>query len=363
MLLAPLAGIAGESGLADGLYAEIGTPRGTITCELEYAKAPLTVTNFVGLAEGTLGPLPRRPFFNGLKFHRVVPNFVIQGGDPLGTGDGGPGYTFPDEFSPSLGHDGAGVLSMANDGPDTNGSQFFITLGPFERLNYMHAVFGRTVRGADVLSRIVQGDPMQVRILRIGPAARAVVADDASFARLLAGIPRFTAPRDPGPKAHFDDPDRLLPTDPSRAQALNLKLANVERATGVKIYARVIARFVPAAPGGTPAAFAEALSQSLGLADDGILAVYFADRGAWTLAVGRSKVRWFTSGAADGGNGTGSTALEAAIDRFLGESRIREARYLEQSARVLPNFLQSPGQKIKVSADAILDGLLAKISS
>ena len=109
------------------------------------------MTNFVGLAEGTLGPSPRKPFFDGLTFHRVVPNFVIQGGDPLGTGEGGPGYMFPDEFSPRLGHGSIGILSMANAGPDTNGSQFFITLAPAGRLDFLHSVFGRTVPGSDVL--------------------------------------------------------------------------------------------------------------------------------------------------------------------------------------------------------------------
>ena len=134
------------SDLPDGLYAEFVTPRGTVVCELFFEKTPMTVANFVGLAEGTLGPRPGQPYFNGIKFHRVVPDFVVQGGDPTGTGSGGPGYSFPDEFIPGLRHDDAGILSMANAGPDTNGSQFFLTLREVNRLNYLHSVFGRAVQ-------------------------------------------------------------------------------------------------------------------------------------------------------------------------------------------------------------------------
>ena len=119
-----------------------------ITARLFDHEAPLTVTNFVGLAEGTLGPHPGKPFYDGLTFHRVVPGFVIQGGDPLGTGDGDAGYAFPDECSPQLRHDSAGVLSMANSGPDTNGCQFFITLEAQNQLNYLHSVFSNVVIGA-----------------------------------------------------------------------------------------------------------------------------------------------------------------------------------------------------------------------
>ena len=106
-----------ESTLPDGRYAKITTPRGIIIARLFEREAPLTVTNFVGLAEGGLGPRPGKPFYDGLTFHRVVPGFVIQGGDPLGTGDGDPGYEFPDEFSSGLRHDSIGVLSMANSSP------------------------------------------------------------------------------------------------------------------------------------------------------------------------------------------------------------------------------------------------------
>jgi cyclophilin family peptidyl-prolyl cis-trans isomerase len=245
LLLLPLCSAAQDRDLPDGLYAEITTSKGVITCRLEFERAPLTVASFVGLAEGSLGPAPRRPFFDGLKFHPVVANFVIQGGDPLGTGEGGPGYAFADEFAPGLRHDSAGILSMANDGPDTNGSQFFITLAAQERLNFLYSVFGRTVRGMDVLGRIAQGDAMRVRIIRIGAAARAFRADEVALSALEARVARYSGDREPGPAAHFDDPDKLLPADSPRAQAFNFKLGKVERSTGLRIYARVFARFVP----------------------------------------------------------------------------------------------------------------------
>jgi len=362
-VLAALAPAAVAADLPDGLYAEFSTPKGSIVCELEYARAPLTVTNFVGLAEGTLGPSPRKPFFDGLTFHRVVPNFVIQGGDPLGTGEGGPGYMFPDEFSPRLGHGSIGILSMANAGPDTNGSQFFITLAPADSLDFLHSVFGRTVRGADVLQRIAQGDPMRVRILRIGAPARAFRANDASFAALAARVPRFPGPGEPGPRAFFDDPDKLLPADPPRAQNFNIKLANLERSTGLKIYARIFAKFTPSAAGGSPRAFARTLAQSLGVEKNGILAVYFRERDAWVLNVGESLAPRFTNVTGIRRTDGEPDPLEASIGRFLEESRLRETLYLERSARILPNFLQIPGQRVKVSVDAILDGLIAKITS
>ncbi|HEY4988926.1 MAG TPA: peptidylprolyl isomerase, partial [Opitutaceae bacterium] len=284
------------------------------------------------------------------------------GGDPLATGEGGPGYTFPDEFGPGLGHDSAGVLSMANEGPDTNGSQFFITLAPVERLNFLHAVFGRTVGGADILPRIAQGDVMHVRIIRRGAAALAFKADDAAFAALAARTPRYAAEKEPGPKAHFDDPDKVLPTDPPRAVNFNFKLGNVERATGLRVYCRLFAKFVPGASAASPDSCADGLSRSLGLDDNGVLAVYFADKDTWILRVGKSTAVRFTRPAKKDPMTAKAVPLADAVNIFLTNARGREARYDALGAASLANFLQIPGQKIKVSVDAILDELLMKLT-
>jgi cyclophilin family peptidyl-prolyl cis-trans isomerase len=173
--------------LPDGLYSEITTERGTIIAELFYNKTPLTVTNHVGLAEGTLGPNPGKPFYNGLTWCRVVPGLVVQGGDPTSTGNGDAGYLFPDEILPGLRHDAIGTLQMGNHGPDTNGSQFCLMLSQQHRLNYEHSVFGKVVRGLDLLPLIRQGDTMKVRILRIGPVAAAVL--DGLIFKLEASLP------------------------------------------------------------------------------------------------------------------------------------------------------------------------------
>jgi cyclophilin family peptidyl-prolyl cis-trans isomerase len=135
--------------------ARFKTQRGEFICELYAAEAPLTVENFVNLA--------RSGFYDGTTFHRVIPGFMAQGGDPTGTGSGGPGYSFRDEFSPARRHDGPGVLSMANAGPDTNGSQFFITYGPTPHLNDRHTVFGRVTEGMDVVNSIRERDPSRDR--------------------------------------------------------------------------------------------------------------------------------------------------------------------------------------------------------
>ncbi len=182
----------------NGLYALIKTNKGDMLFRLEYEKTPITVGNFVGLAEGTkewinpkTGKPETRAYYDDLVFHRVIRGFMIQGGCPMGNGRGNPGYSFVDEFAPGLRHDGAGLLSMANAGPHTNGSQFFITLAPTPHLDGKHAVFGRLVKGEDVLTAIGEAKtdrsdrPLdeikikQVRIIRVGADATAFDAGRA----------------------------------------------------------------------------------------------------------------------------------------------------------------------------------------
>lgn len=171
----------------DGLYAVIDTQKGDIVLRLEYQKVPMTVANFVGLVEGELNMEdPGENFYEGLNFHRVINNFMIQGGCPKGDGTGGPGYSFPDEFDPSLRHDGPGVLSMANAGPGTNGSQFFITHVKTPWLNDKHSVFGRVVEGQSVVNAIRQGDMINtITIERIGEDAQNFKVTKQSFAELV----------------------------------------------------------------------------------------------------------------------------------------------------------------------------------
>ncbi|HWA86644.1 MAG TPA: peptidylprolyl isomerase [Opitutus sp.] len=359
--------------LPNGLYAEFDTPHGPVICELLYRRAPLMVTNFVGLVEGTLAPRDGHPFYTGLKWYRVVPNFVIQSGNPglADTGDTPIPHSFPDEFVPGLRHDRAGILSMANAGPDTNGCEFFLTLRDTNRLNYLHSVFGRTVRGADLLPVIQPDESFTIKILRLGAAAQSFRADRASFDALRARAKKYSSPADspadalakaaPGPTAHFDDPDHLIPTDPPRAKNFNFKLANFERATGVKLYARLFAKFTPASPGQRPGNFTGTLARQLGLAQDGILAAYFADLDQWGLWIGDAHVQRFMGRAGSVTDFTRDGSLHRAKQSFVDAARGEAAAVTAEMRKSA-----SPGQpvtradEIKYFTDAVLDDLIFK---
>ncbi len=177
--------------LPAGLYANFYTNKGLIITELEFEKVPLTVTNFVGLVEGT--KKSNKPdgtkFYDGLLFHRVVPNFMIQGGDPEGAGTGGPGYKFQDEFDTTLMHNKPGILSMANSGPNSNGSQFFITHVPTPHLDGKHSIFGHVVSGQEVVNAIAQNDRIDsIRIQRNGPKAKKFKATEEKFQTMIKKI-------------------------------------------------------------------------------------------------------------------------------------------------------------------------------
>ena len=247
--------------------------------------------NFTGLAEGTLAPKNGKPFYTGLTWYRVVPGFVIQSGNPgLKDTDDEKNpipHHFPDEFAPGLSHDSAGILSMANGGPDTNSCEFFLTLAPTRRLDYLHSVFGRVVRGLDVLPLIKQDDTVSIKILRVGAAAKTFRSDAAAFAKLSAAAKKYRdlpfATKEPSPTSHFDDPQKILPAEPPRAKNFNFKLANFERATGLRIVARVFARSPTAAEDSAPGAFMKALAAKLGVEKKGAVAAYFADDHDWRI--------------------------------------------------------------------------------
>lgn len=344
--------LAAEEKLPDGLYAEFTTPRGVFTTELFYRQVPLTVASFVGLAEGTLAPRDGKPFYTGLTWYRVVPGFVIQSGNPglKDTGDESIPHRFPDEFIPGLRHGEVGILSMANAGPDTNGCEFFVTLGDCTRLNYLHSVFGRTVRGIEVLPQIKPDDVFTIRILRVGADAAAFKADAATFGTLGEQGVKYAGELECGPAAHFDDPAKVLPTEVPRAKNFNYKLNNFQRATGRRLYARVYPSFTPTDAAKTPAPFTQQLAQSLGIHQSGVLAVYFADQDQWQVWVGDDLMPRFNPEhrkTMDVKN-----ALYAAV-------KAKAAQYAELARKTRgPDKPLTPADLAKYSVDAMLDLLI-----
>ncbi len=274
------AAAATNPALPDGLYAEVTTERGVIVAEIYYQKTPMTAASFVGLAEGTLGPKPRKPFYDGLTFHRVVPGFVVQGGDPTGTGSGDAGYAYPDEIVPGLRFDKPGAMLIANSGSDTNGSQYCFMLAAVPRLDYAYTMFGQVVSGLEILPMIQKGDHMQVKILRIGKAAQAFRADEASFNKLLAHAKRLPAP-------HFDDGDNIATGEqPWYTKNLETKLANLQRFVGKQAYVRLFEKFEADAPGQTMQQYIDAYRIKYSIPPKAAMAAYFSDSDTWLLASG-----------------------------------------------------------------------------
>ena len=218
--------------MQDGLYAKFHTTKGDILVNLEFKKVPGTVGNFVALAEGNIenDAKPQgTPYYDGLKFHRVIPDFMIQGGCPLGTGTGSPGYKFDDEFHPDLRHSGPGVLAMANSGPATNGSQFYITHIATDWLDGKHTVFGNVVEGQDVVDSMAQGDKIEkLEIIRVGADAEAF--NGVSEFRKFEGAreARLAAEKEAAAKALADLAEGFDKTD----SGLHYKI--IQKGDGVK---------------------------------------------------------------------------------------------------------------------------------
>ena len=367
-LLGLVAARAAASELPDGLYAEFITPRGTLTAELFPTRAPLMCTNFVGLAEGTLAPRNGQPFYTGLTWYRVVPGFVLQSGNPglKDTDDEAHPipHHFPDEFAPGLRHNSAGILSMANAGPDTNSCEFFLTLAPTPRLDFLHSVFGRIIRGLELLPLIRADDTLTIKILRIGSAARAFRADATTFAALAGAAKKYTAARTPGPTAAFDDPQHLLPAEPPRAKNFNYKLANVERATGVKIRARLFAQSPTDAADAAPGQFMRTLARQLGTEHAGATVAYFADEKDWRVWIGDASTSAFLGRPATAADLGDDGAFHAAKDAFLAAAQTAgDQAYAAQKKSAPPATPPPPAQQLKLQTDALLDAIITKLET
>jgi cyclophilin family peptidyl-prolyl cis-trans isomerase len=272
------------AGLADGLYAEITTPRGLLRCELHFEKMPLTVASFVGLAEGTLGTGAAQTVFRRADLSPRGAGIRRARRRPHGHGQRRPGLSVPRRVCAGLRHDGPGVLSMANSGPDTNGSQFFITLGEARYLDFVHSIFGRVVHGAEILPQIARGDTMTVKIIRQGRAAQRFRADEKSFHERLARAPRSRPP-------HFVDKSGTgSGSEHWQAKYLENRLANLARFTGRHIYVRLLDRFEPEPAGQTLEQHVADLANQQNLPAGAVLACFFADTDRWVLHGAPAKV-------------------------------------------------------------------------
>jgi hypothetical protein len=240
---------------------------------------------------------------------------------------------------PGLRHDAAGVLSMANSGPDRNGSQFFITLNEENHLNYLHSVFGRVVRGLDVLPKVQPGDQMQVRILRIGSEAKAFRADAETFFKLALAQPRAVVD-------HFADPENLLPIDSPTAIGFDHKLSNFQRFTGERIFARLYAEFHPIGSIETPHDLIEELARILGTSQKGMAVAYFAKTGEWQLWVGNQDVEKFQKA-------NGADSMHEAKEAFFSAALADAEKRWEK----MPKGMSEKG-KLKVQLDAVFDRLI-----
>lgn len=314
--------------LPDGLYAVWETPRGRLIAELFPDDAPLAVANFVGLAEGVLPNVARpvgEPYFDGLVFHRVVPGFVVQGGDPLGNGMGGPGYVFADEFTPRRKH-ARGALAMANAGPHTNGSQFYFTHAAVHRLNYKHTVFGQLVDGFDTLLRLEAGDPMtRVRIVRRGPAAEAYRVDAAEFA--AARVDRGPiAPRPatfPPLFAHEAEAE-VFPE--GMVQWQSERLHHYHATTGRQVLVRTAPRYaaLPAvAEGDARAALQQYFAQVAGeAAPQSALVLFFTEEATFRLWFGEALLAHLGVAPEELETEAGRMRLEGLKKRILAPARV-----------------------------------------
>lgn len=229
-----------QTKLPDGLFANFVTKKGTITTELYYKETPLTVASFVALAEGK-HPLARpeykkKPFYDGLKFHRVIADFMIQGGDPKGDGSGEPGFFFQDEIVSTLKHDAPGILSMANRGPETNGSQFFITHKPTPHLDGRHTVFGKVVTGQEVVNAIAQDDVIEkVEIIRVGKDAKKFNAEK-TFTATQERLKKETELKKQKAEALIVQTKKMFDEYEAKATTLpsGVKVYVAEKGTGIK---------------------------------------------------------------------------------------------------------------------------------